>query len=199
MYRILAMERLYGTGGREVCEKVAERLGVKLYDKNILSEAAERLDVPAVYIKDLEETVQGSLLFNLYQTSLGGVSDRKNLPLSEKVFLEEKAVIEEKAEKESFVILGRCASWILRGREDVLRVFLYADTESRIKRTMEYEKTDEVRSENLMHKNDKRRHDFYEAHTDAKWEAKSGYDLCLNSAALGIDKCVDIIVSMMKK
>lgn len=90
MYKIITMEREFASGGNEIGRRVAKRLGIELYDRNILVEAAKRLDIPPIYIGDLEETAPGSIIFNLSKTPIGGRKDNSNLPMSEKLFLEEK-------------------------------------------------------------------------------------------------------------
>lgn len=99
MYKIITMEREFASGGNEIGRRVAKKLGIELYDRNILVEAAKRLDIPPIYIGDLEETAPGSIIFNLSKTAIGGSKkDSTNLPMSEKLFLEEKKIIEENVE-----------------------------------------------------------------------------------------------------
>ena len=111
MYKIITMEREFGSGGNEIGRRVAKKLGIELYDRNILVEAAKRLDIPPIYIGDLEETAPGSIIFNLSKTAIGGSRKDSSLPMSEKLFLEEKKIIEENVEKHDCVIVGRCASF----------------------------------------------------------------------------------------
>jgi cytidylate kinase len=134
MYKIITMERQFASGGNEIGRRLAKKLGIEIHDRTILAEAAKRLDIPAIYIADLEETAPGSIIFNLSKTALGGVKNKntKNLPMSEKLFYEEKAIIEEIVQKGSCVIVGRCASYILKDNPDVLRVYVHANQEARI-------------------------------------------------------------------
>lgn len=200
MYKFITMEREFASGGQEVCRRVAKKLGFELHDRNILVEAAKRLDIPPIYIGDLEETAPGSIIFNLSKTAIGGIKkDSSNLPLSEKLFLEEKRIIEEIVEKHNSVIVGRCGSFILKDRPDCLKVFVYADRDYRVERAVKSENIALSEVEELMRKSDKRRSNFFNTHTGWKWGDMSNFDICLNSKSLGIDGCVDILVEIMKK
>ncbi len=200
MYKIITMEREFASGGNEIGRRVAKKLGIELYDRNILVEAAKRLDIPPIYIGDLEETAPGSIIFNLSKTAIGGSKkDSTNLPMSEKLFLEEKKIIEENVEKHDCVIVGRCASFILFDRADCLKVFAYADKDYRINRAIQTENIAPAEAEDFLRKSDKRRSNFYNTHTGWKWGDMSKFDLCLNTSSLGLDACVDILAGMMQK
>ena len=200
MYKIITMEREFASGGNEIARRVAKKLGIELYDRNILVEAAKRLDIPPIYIGDLEETAPGSIIFNLSKTAIGGgKKEKSNLPMTEKLFLEEKKIIEEIVEKHDCVIVGRCASFILYDREDCLKVFVHADQDYRMERAVKTENIAEAEAGEFLRKSDKRRSNFYNTHTGWKWGDPSKFDLCLNSKSLGLDGCVDILVGMMQK
>ena len=118
----------------------------------------------------------------------------ENLPLSDKVFLMESRIINEIAENEkSFVLVGRCGNYILE-EKGCFSVYIYADSESRIKRAVEEYGVSENKAENIMKKADKRRETFYNVNTGKTWQDKDQYELCLNSAVLGDELCADIIV-----
>ena len=199
MYKIITMEREFASGGNEIGRRVAKKLGIELYDRNILVEAAKRPDIPPIYIEELEETAPGSIIFNLSKTAIGGSrKEHTNLPMSERLFLEEKKIIEEIVENQSCVIVGRCASFILNDRPDCLKVFVHADDYFRLNRTIKEEKISQSDAESFLRKSDKRRSSFYNTHTGWKWGDKSHFDICLDSGSLGIDTCVDILVGLMK-
>lgn len=201
MYKIITMEREFASGGNEIGRKVAQKLGIGLYDRNILVDAADRLGIPPIYIGNLEETSPGSIIFNLSKTAIGGNKKyNPNIPMSEKLFLEEKSIIEEIIEKEErCVIVGRCASFILKDRPDCLRVFVHADKDYRIRRAIETEKIAESEAEDFLRKSDKRRSSFYNTHTGWKWGDMSKFDMCMNSSSMGIDTCVDFLTGIMMK
>ena len=200
MYKIITMEREFASGGNEIGRRVAKKLGIELYDRNILIEAAKRLELPAIYVEQLEETAPGSIIFNLSKTAIGGIhKDSSNLPMTERLFLEEKKIIEEIVDKQDCVIVGRCASYILKDRPDCLKVFVHADKQYRLQRAIETEKLAKDEAEEFLRKSDKRRSGFYNVHTGWKWGDMERFDICLDSGSLGIDCCVDVLAGMMKK
>ena len=205
MYHILAMEREFATGGNEIGRRVAKELGIPLYDRNVLIEAAKLLDLQTKYVEDLEETAPGSLIFNL-SSKIGGALNStskaplsaSNLPLSVKLFMEEKRIIESKVAEGDCVIIGRCASDIFRDRVDCLKVFIFADKDFRMKRTVEAEGVPAGDAEARIRKMDKKRNDFFHTHTGKDWRDMSNYDICINSGLIGMDKTVDMLVSLMR-
>ena len=206
MYHILAMEREFATGGNEIGRRVARELGIPLYDRNILIEAAKLLELETKYVEDLEETAPGSLIFNLSSKLGGGLNSTSkaplsssNLPLSVKLFMEEKRLLEAKAAEGDCVIIGRCASDIFRDRQDCLKVFVFADRDYRLKRTIETEKYPADKAEDRIKKMDKKRSDFFRTHTSKEWKDMSNYDICINSSLIGIEKSVDMLVSLMRE
>lgn len=200
MYKIITMEREFASGGNEIGRRVAKKLGIELFDRNILIEAAKRLELPAIYVEQLEETAPGSIIFNLSKTAIGGIhKDSSNLPMAERLFLEEKKIIEEIVEKQDCVIVGRCASYILKDRPDCLKVFVHADKQYRLQRAIETEKLAKDEAEEFLRKSDKRRSGFYNVHTGWKWGDMERFDICLDSGSLGIDCCVDVLAGMMRK
>lgn len=198
MYHIITIERRYASGGHEIGKKLAEALGYKLYDRNILLEAAQKLDIPFYKIESLEESSSGNVLLNLSKTPLGGLSGNKNLPLADQLFLEEKRIIEKAAEEGNCVIVGRASGYILREKKDALRVFIYADHEKRVQRAIEREGIQKEEAENALKKNDKRRKNFYNALTTQEWGDPKSYDLYMNAGNLGLDLCVRLLMEASK-
>lgn len=194
MYNIITIERRYASGGNEIGKKLAEALGYKLYDRNILLEAAQKLDIPFFKIEALEESSSGNILLNLSKTPLGGFSGNKDLPLADKLFLEEKRIIEEAADTGNCVIVGRASGYILREMDNSLRVFIYANHEKRIRRAIEREGIQQAEAENALKKNDKRRRNFYNSVTNQEWDDPHHYEMYLNAGKLGIDLCVKLLM-----
>ncbi len=198
MYNIITIERRYASGGNEIGKKLAEALGYKLYDRNILLEAAQKLDIPFFKIEALEESSSGNILMNLSKTPLGGLGGNKDLPLADKLFLEEKRIIEQAAEEGNCVIVGRASGYILRAHENSLQVFIYADHQKRLQRAIEKEGIQRAEAENAMKKNDKRRRNFYNAVTNQEWDDPKHYEMYLNAGKLGIDMCVKLLMEAAK-
>jgi cytidylate kinase len=119
------------------------------------------------------------------------------MSMAEKLFMTEKEIIEETVKKQNCVIVGRCASYILKDNPDVLRVFVHADKQARLERTLKEEKlTSRQEAEELLKKTDKRRSSFYNTHTGLNWGDIHNFDVCLDSAKLGIDTCVEMLASI---
>ena len=186
---IITIERQYGSG-----RLTAEKLGVNFYNRQILEMTAERCGISSEYLENAEENVPTSFLYSLLISANPTRAMEENLPLSDKVFLMESKIIQEIAEKEdSFVLVGRCGSYILE-EKGCFSVYIYADTESRIKRAVEQYDVKENKAESIMKKADKRRETFYNVNTGRVWQDKDQYSLCLNSAELGDELCAELIV-----
>ncbi len=196
MYQVITIEREYASGGNEIGKRVADALGYKLYDRNLLTKAAKELQIASIYIENLEETPSGSFIFNLSKTPIGG--NEKNLSLTEKLFEVEKNIIEKAAEEGGCVIVGRAAGYILRERSDCLRVFIHADKEKRMKRAMEKEGIKASEAEGTLKKIDKRRSGFFNSVTKWEWGSPKYFGLSLDSGKLGMDMCVRLLTEAVK-
>lgn len=191
---ILTIERQYGSGGSIIGQLAADKLGIPYYNRQILKMASERCGISPEYLETAEESVPTSFLYSLLMSANPARSMEDNLPLSDKVFLMESRIINEIAEKEeSFVLVGRCGSYILEDK-GCFSVYIYAPPEARIKRAIEEYKIPENKAENMMKKADKRRETFYNVNTGRLWQDKDSYSLCLNSADLGDELCAEMIV-----
>lgn len=190
---IITIGRQFGSGGHELGEKLAARLGIPFYDRNLLEAAAEHCGITKEMIAALDEQPTNSFLYSL-STGHYGVGD-VHLPLENRVFLAMTEAIREIADKGSCVIVGRCADHVLAGREELLRVFVHADKASRVKRIMEKLELSEREATQRMQRTDKKRAGYHDFYCDNKWGAADSYDLTLNSAALGIDNAVELIAS----
>lgn len=135
---------------------------------------------------------------NLSRTPLGRISGNKDLPLADKLFLEEKRIIEKAAEEGNCVIVGRASGYILREMANSLRVFIYADHEKRIQRAIEREGIQKEEAENALKKNDKRRRNFYNSVTNQEWSDPKFYEMYLNAGKLGLDLCVRLLMEAAK-
>ncbi|WP_297957773.1 AAA family ATPase [uncultured Ruminococcus sp.] len=191
---IITIERQYGSGGSIIGKLAADKLGINCYNRQILEMTAEKCGIAPEYLESAEENVPTSFLYSLLLSANPARTMEENLPLSDKVFLMESRIINEIAEKEkSFVLVGRCGSYILEDK-GCFSVYIYADPESRMKRAVEQYEISENKAESIMKKADKRRETFYNVNTGRVWQDKDQYSLCLNSAELGDELCADIIV-----
>ena len=191
---IITIERQYGSGGSNIGRLTAEKLGINCYNRQILEMTAQRCGIAPEYLESAEENVPTSFLYSLLLSANPARTMEENLPLSDKVFLMESRIINEIADNEkSFVLVGRCGSYILE-EKGCFSVYIYADPEYRIKRAIEQYDINENKAESVMKKADKRRETFYNVNTGKVWQDKDQYALCLNSAQLGDELCAEMIV-----
>ena len=192
--RIITISREFGSGGRFIGEEVAKKLGISYYDKNIISEIAEKSGLSPEYIQESAELSpkKGLLAYALAGRDITGKS------VEDMVYEAQRKVILELAEKESCVIIGRNADFILKDRNDVLNVFIYGDMPEKIQRIMGLYNVEEKEAVKMIADIDKRRMTNYNFYTDQKWGKASNYTLCLNSSQLGYDRCEAIIMECAK-
>jgi len=192
--KIITIGREYGSGGRTIGKMVATKLGIPYYDRELVDEAAKQSGLAVEAIEDNDQVVTRSFLYDLaIGTSYGYVNSAGvPLDLNTQVFLAQRETILKFAESPC-VIVGRCADYILRDREDVLRVFIYADKKSRLDRIVSEYGEDPAKADKLLAQSDKRRARHYEEFTDSIWGARRNYDIMLNSAAHGAEKTAEII------
>ena len=188
--RIITISREFGSGGRFIGEKVAKKLGITYYDKNIISEIAEKSGLSPEYI---QESAELSPKKGLFAYAFAG-RDITGKSVEDMVYEAQRKVILELAEKESCVIIGRNADFILRDWNDVLNVFIHGDMPEKIQRIMDLHNVEEKEAVKMMADIDKRRMTNYNFYTDQKWGKASNYTLCLNSSQLGYDRCEAIIM-----
>ena len=192
--RIITISREFGSGGRFIGEEVAKKLGITYYDKNIISEIAEKSGLSPEYI---QESAELSPKKGLFAYALAG-RDITGKSVEDMVYEAQRKVILELAEKESCVIIGRNADFILKDRNDVLNVFIYGDMPEKIQRIMGLYNVEEKEAVKMIADIDKRRMTNYNFYTDQKWGKASNYTLCLNSSQIGYDRCEAIIMECAK-
>lgn len=192
---IITIGREFGSGGHAIAKMLGADLGVKVYDKELLDLAAKNSGLSVDILKDYDEKPTNSFLYSLslgaysYEGILSGLP---NLPLVDKVFAVQAEIIREIAEKESCIIVGRCADSILKGKENLLSVFIHADLEQRAKRVMEYEKIPFQKAVDVVRKADKKRASYHNYFSEDKWGDARSYDLCIDSK-IGYENVAHII------
>ena len=192
--RIITISREFGSGGRFIGEEVAKKLGIAYYDKNIINEIAEKSGLSPEYVL---ENAELSPKKGLFAYAFAG-RDITGKSVEDMVYEAQRKVILELAEKESCVIIGRNADFILRDWNDVLNVFIHGDMPEKIQRIMDLHNVGEKEAVKMMVDTDKRRMTNYNFYTDQKWGKASNYTLCLNSSQLGYDRCEAIIMECAK-
>ena len=200
---IVTIARQYGSGGREIGERIAELLDIPLYDKELIKDVAEKSNLSEEVVKSTEETAANSLLYTLAMGSntLGTTMHfGYKMPLNDRLFILQSEIIKEYAKAGSCVIIGRCADHVLRDEENVLRIFIYGDLDHRQERVRQ--RHPEVKSSqviDIINKTDKRRASYYNFYTGNKWGKYDNYDMALNSSTLGIEGTAQVIVASAKK
>ena len=188
--RIITISREFGSSGRTIGRKVAEKLGIPCYDAELIQKIAQESGFDADYIREAGEYTPGGFLSS-------ALSNRSFGPTNEDYLWKiQYNVISDLAEKGSCVIVGRCADYILKDKADCLAVFIHADMAFRANRIVSvYGQREESPEERLKDK-DKRRAAYHRFYTNMKWGQAKNYHLCLDSGVLGIDKCVETIAGM---
>ena len=191
--RIITIGREFGSGGRTIGREVAKKLGIFCYDQELIEKMAEESGFTREYVeKESENASLGS-----WAASALGMDGTYTAPTNQdRLWAVQSRIIREIAEKESCVIVGRCADVILEDKADLLRVFIHADFDARAKRIVEKYGETEIPTEKRLRDKDKRRALYYQFYTDRKWGDIENYDIILNSSALGLERCVDIIASL---
>ena len=192
--KIITISREFGSGGRFIGEEVAKKLGVAYYDKDIIGKIAEQSGLSPEYVKENAELSPKKGLF-AYAFSGRDITGKS---VEDMVYEAQRKTIMEIAEKESCVIIGRNADFILKDRNDVLNVFIHGDMPEKTQRIIDLYNVEEKEAVKMMADTDKRRMTNYNFYTEQKWGKVSNYTLCLNSSQLGFDRCERIIMECSK-
>ena len=189
--RIITISREFGSGGRFIGEEVAKKLGIAYYDKNIINEIAEKSGLSSEYVL---ENAELSPKKGLFAYAFAG-RDMTGKSVEDMVYEAQRKVILALAEKESCVIIGRNADYILKDREDVMNVFIHGNMPEKTQRIMRLHNVEAQEAAKMMADTDKRRMTNYNFYTERKWGYAGNYTLCLNSSQLGYDRCEKIIMA----
>src|SRR5699024_3328394 len=198
---IITIGRQCGSGGREIGNRLAEKLNIKCYDKELLTLAAKQSGLCKELFETHDERPTNSFLYSLVMDtySMGyTTSSFLDMPLNHKVFLAQFDTIKKLAEEESCIIVGRCADYALADHPNRTSVFISADMDAKIERISKlYDMTKEKGTDTII-KADKKRSNSYDHYSNKKWGDVGSYDLCLNSTRLGIEGTVDLILEYIK-
>ena len=190
--RVITISRQFGSGGRTIGKELAKELGIPCYDQELIEKIAEDSGLAKEFVEEQgENTFYSTVLANAFSTysyTSGTTQDY--------LWNIQKKVIRELAEKGPCVIVGRCADFILRNHADCLTVFIHADMEERAHRIVNlYGEKDDSPKKRLV-KKDKRRAAYFRFYTDLEWGDVKNYHISLDSGALGIEKCVEILKNL---
>ena len=199
--KIVTISRQYGSGGRYIGENLAKAMGVPCYDEKLIDMVAKESGFAQSFVAEKGERMTGSLLFNIASSlsfANNVFSTNNGVTLQDEIYFTQNRIIKELADKGPCVIVGRCADYILREREDCLNVFIFADNESKIERAEKYFNITREEAPAVLKKKDKARANHYKYYTDQEWGMASNYDLCLNSGLIGIEGCVKAIQQVLE-
>lgn len=193
----LAIEREYGSGGREIGTKVAKLCNIPYYDEELLLESAKEQGVSVDMLRYYDEKRTGSFLYDLANFSNYTLTSRHNVYY---LFSGMARTIENLAKKGPSIFIGRCSTEILKDNPKVLRVFIYSsDMEKRVQRIMRIENTTSDNARKLIDKNDKERQNYFKSFTNKDWKDRNNYEMELNSATLSSDECAEILSRIIQQ
>lgn len=202
MNKVITISRQYGSGGKEIGKKLADKLGIPFYDNEIIDRAAKESGFSTQAFENVESKATSSLLYSLamgmnaYGSQEFGFSQ---LSLDDRIYLAQADIIRKVAAEGPCVIVGRCADYVLKDYPNVLNVFITAGLPFRVKRAVEIEGISEIKAEENVIKADKRRANYYNYHASGKWGRADNYNICIQSDLVGIDGTVECIKTFVEQ
>lgn len=188
---IISVGREFGSGGHIVAANLAKHFGLPLLDSNILAEIAKENNTSEDYLRKYDESARN--LF--FSRTVNGFSNSPEEVIAQMQF----DYIKKKADAgESFVVIGRCADWVLRDNPALVRIFILGDMEAKIKRTAERENISENKAKSRIEQADKRRKYFHNTHSDNKWGDSRSYDITVNSTKMGLDGATELLIKYVE-
>lgn len=193
---IITIGRQFGSGGHEIGTKLAEDLGIKFYDKEMLAVAAKESGICKEIFETHDEKPTNSFLYSLvmdtYSVGYSG-NAYTDMPINHKVFLAQFDAIKKIADEGPCVLVGRCADYALENYDNVVNVFIHADLDARIRRIARMHDLTDAKAKDMIIKADKKRASYYNYYSNKKWSDAESYELCVSSSDLGIDGTVKAI------
>ncbi len=187
---VYTIGRQYGSGGRLIGKKIAEKENIPFYDKELLTEAAKNSGINEKYFKDYDEKHKN----HFFESIAMGTYSKTLMPMTHKVILAQFDAIRELAENGPCVIIGRCADDVLKFRPDTVNIFIYGDLENRIRRAVNTYGVSEASARDFVKKTDRCRRDYYNYYTEKRWGECGTYDMMLGSDRMDIDTAADVII-----
>ena len=202
MLPVITIARQYGSGGHEVGEKLAGKLGVPFYDKALIAMAAKKSGLSEEVFADADEKATSSLLYSMVMGSyafgsrIPGINE---MPINDKLFIIQSDIIKKAAAEGPCVIIGRCADYILRDFENCLNVFVHADKAARVKRIVGKNLCEAKKAPDFVTKKDKQRANYYNFYSNNRWDDLMKYALTLDTSKFSVEQAVDLILDAAKK
>lgn len=202
MLPVITIARQFGSDGHEVGTKLAEKLGVKYFDKELIAMAAKESGLSEEIFAQADEKAGNSLLYSMvmgnypFGTRFSGINE---MPINDQLFILQSDIIKKAAAEGPCVVIGRCGDYILRDFDNVFKIFIHADKEWRVNWAVENGYCDRKKAPDFISKKDKQRSNYYNFYSNKRWDDINNYDLTLNMAEFTIDQAVDIIINAIKK
>ncbi len=193
---IITIGRQYGSGGKEIGEKLAQKLGFAFYDNELLTIAAQKSGLSQSALSEFDETPTSSFIYNMYVNSMSGIDV---VPMNQQLAFAQFDAIKEVAKAGDCVIVGRCADYVLRDRKDCIHIFIHSDMEHRKKRIVDNYNIPEQLSEKTALKQDKKRAAYYNYYSHKKWGEAASYDFTIDSSMLGVDGSVEVLAKIVEE
>ena len=196
----ICVGRKFCSGGRNIAQLVADRLGIKVYDRDLLKKASSESGFSEKFFDEADEEKTRTGLRALFMNHMGGTLLSNNYLSNESIFHMQSEAIKRIHEQEDCVFIGRCSDYVLRDSDRLLNVFIAATTDDRVERVCRHAQEEMTPSKalSLIEDIDRKRASYYNYFTGRTWGDPANYDICLNSTVLGYEKCAEIIVEMAK-
>ena len=192
---IISIERQYGSGGREIGRRLASDLGIAFYDSELLALAAKKSGFVEEVFELADERPTNSFLYSLaVGIRYSGIYyNNENALTPDKIFQIQSGVIRQVAQEGPCVIVGRCSDYILRAEKNLIKVFLYADIETRVSNVMKLKEVSEKNAKDLIQKTDKKRSGYYSFYTSKKWGDVENHHISIDTGVLGTERSVELL------
>ena len=197
---IISIGRQLGSGGKEIAEKLGKRLNIKVYDKTLLEVAARESGLDTTVFETADEQEHTSFFSGLFSIhgSMGDYMPTSSCIENDKLFEIQSETIRGIAERESCIIVGRCAEYVLRDNPCMTSIFITADKEERIRRIMDSKGMEHDKAAEYIEKEEKKRRNYHDYYASTRWGEARTYDLCVNATKLGIEGTVELLYSFIK-
>lgn len=198
---VITIARGFGSGGRTIGKLLAKELGINYYDRELLRLASDESGINETLFERSDEKIRNSLLYRIARRAYKGEiipPDSEDFISNDNLFNFQSKVIKELAEQESCVIVGRCADHILKDRDDVVKIFVYAPLEDCVARIEDMYSLSKSELESKVININKRRAEYYKYFTGRDWNNAENYDLCLNTHLFSFEKCIELVKAYLK-
>ncbi len=202
MLPVITIARQYGSGGHEVGEKLAQKLGIPYYDKALIAMAAKQSGLSEEVFEHADEKATSSLLYSMVVGGYGfgsRIPGLNEMPINDKLFLIQSDIIKKAAEEGPCVIVGRCADYILREFPNALNVFIHADKASRVQRIVAKGLCEEKKAPDFVSKKDKQRANYYNFYSNNRWDDLNNYDFTLDTSKFTIEEAVELVADAARR